>query len=353
MDNSGPRSGSVTPNSGSGYPFERPLPPIPGPDDVPVSWSNEGAAGVARPSNPVLDQYRVDTSGIYDEDVTGEVPEINLHGVDGSLLDIYSSRSNSSLSVTSPDLLTRAPYLEGVSNSSPRPSVVFGDHSAPRGDSPELSRSYQSQSQNQSQREGQREWSGAASNSAPVSLREFLGDGPSTARTSAASPARASDYGLNSSEDSLVQSRTVQGRPRGAVWGESSSENAANVSVRTPTRTLPRQTRSGVDDTLSSGSLGDSPLLDRGSLSQVRHQLRPSPPPPSEFVVPRWQPDAEVTFCPICRTQFSKCPDRDDYARELTIGIGFFVRKHHCRYALPHVVLSFCSMMPLLLCWEV
>lgn len=24
-----------------------------------------------------------------------------------------------------------------------------------------------------------------------------------------------------------------------------------------------------------------------------------------EFVVPRWQPDAEVTFCPICKTQFS------------------------------------------------
>jgi FYVE zinc finger len=34
-----------------------------------------------------------------------------------------------------------------------------------------------------------------------------------------------------------------------------------------------------------------------------------------DIVIPRWQPDAEVTFCPICRTQFS-----------------FFVRKHHCRY---------------------
>lgn len=29
---------------------------------------------------------------------------------------------------------------------------------------------------------------------------------------------------------------------------------------------------------------------------------------------PRWQPDAEVTYCPICLTQFS-----------------FFIRKHHCR----------------------
>ena len=34
-----------------------------------------------------------------------------------------------------------------------------------------------------------------------------------------------------------------------------------------------------------------------------------------EFALPRWQPDAEVTYCPICRAQFS-----------------FFVRKHHCRY---------------------
>lgn len=36
---------------------------------------------------------------------------------------------------------------------------------------------------------------------------------------------------------------------------------------------------------------------------------------PSDIVLPRWQPDAEVTICPICRTQFS-----------------FLVRKHHCRH---------------------
>jgi hypothetical protein len=34
---------------------------------------------------------------------------------------------------------------------------------------------------------------------------------------------------------------------------------------------------------------------------------RPAPatPPPPEVVLPRWQPDAEVTLCPICGTQFS------------------------------------------------
>jgi hypothetical protein len=37
---------------------------------------------------------------------------------------------------------------------------------------------------------------------------------------------------------------------------------------------------------------------------------------PSEFNLPRWQPDAEVTYCPICHSQFN-----------------IFVRKHHCRFA--------------------
>lgn len=35
---------------------------------------------------------------------------------------------------------------------------------------------------------------------------------------------------------------------------------------------------------------------------------------PAAYLLPRWQPDAEVTYCPICNAQFS-----------------FFVRKHHCR----------------------
>lgn len=35
----------------------------------------------------------------------------------------------------------------------------------------------------------------------------------------------------------------------------------------------------------------------------------------TEIVRARWQPDGEVTYCPICHTQF-----------------GWVVRKHHCRY---------------------
>ncbi|PNY28038.1 E3 ubiquitin-protein ligase PIB1 [Tolypocladium capitatum] len=44
-----------------------------------------------------------------------------------------------------------------------------------------------------------------------------------------------------------------------------------------------------------------------------------------EFALPRWQPDAEVTYCPICHAQFS-----------------IFVRKHHCRKC-GRVVCNSCS----------
>ncbi|KAI1439657.1 FYVE-domain-containing protein [Annulohypoxylon stygium] len=46
---------------------------------------------------------------------------------------------------------------------------------------------------------------------------------------------------------------------------------------------------------------------------------------PQDVTLPRWQPDSEVTYCPICRTQFS-----------------FFVRKHHCRKC-GRVVCNSCS----------
>lgn len=50
----------------------------------------------------------------------------------------------------------------------------------------------------------------------------------------------------------------------------------------------------------------------RGSYQQQRTIEGGSP---ADLVLPRWQPDAEVTICPICHTQFS-----------------IFIRKHHCRY---------------------
>ncbi|KAI1142857.1 FYVE-domain-containing protein [Hypoxylon sp. FL0543] len=52
---------------------------------------------------------------------------------------------------------------------------------------------------------------------------------------------------------------------------------------------------------------------------------RPERRSPQEIALPRWQPDSEVTYCPICHTQFS-----------------FFVRKHHCRKC-GRVVCNACS----------
>lgn len=248
------------------------------------------------PQDPPRDQFHIDMRGIYDEDIAGEGPAINLHGVDGSLLDIYPSRSDSSLSVTSPELLTRAPYLEGVSNSSPRPPSIIDDPPAPRRDSPGTPHSYQ------------REVSAGPSTSVPVSLREFLTDGSTPSRSGTSMTTRQAGDGSFSTGDSRFRARDAQSRPQGTVWQESGPESAASVSVRTPTRTPTRtpvrSMRSLVyDDTSSSGSSGDPPLLSHDSPSQIRHRLHPPPSP--EFVLPRWQPDAEVTFCPICRTQFS------------------------------------------------
>ncbi|KAK4129512.1 FYVE-domain-containing protein [Parathielavia appendiculata] len=70
-----------------------------------------------------------------------------------------------------------------------------------------------------------------------------------------------------------------------------------------------------------------------GSASVVRPVPTPSqtsstpaqPARPSEVVLPRWQPDSEATYCPICGTQFS-----------------IFVRKHHCRKC-GRVVCNSCS----------
>ncbi|KAK4673157.1 hypothetical protein QC763_109360 [Podospora pseudopauciseta] len=96
------------------------------------------------------------------------------------------------------------------------------------------------------------------------------------------------------------------------------SESAPGLS-----RTEPRRTRDGYtsvfqEQDASSGSSG---------AATPRHQpLLPSRGDPSgELILPRWQPDAEVTYCPICNAQFS-----------------IFVRKHHCRKC-GRVVCASCS----------
>ncbi|GAW20685.1 hypothetical protein ANO14919_101940 [Xylariales sp. No.14919] len=68
---------------------------------------------------------------------------------------------------------------------------------------------------------------------------------------------------------------------------------------------------------------GSSSSMNPIAPSFVPRQQRPATS--QEFTIPRWQPDAEVQFCPICNVQFS-----------------MFLRKHHCRKC-GRVVCNSCS----------
>ncbi|KAI9659146.1 MAG: hypothetical protein M1821_002106 [Bathelium mastoideum] len=54
----------------------------------------------------------------------------------------------------------------------------------------------------------------------------------------------------------------------------------------------------------------DDPSPTPGPVRQIRERPRRG----SEVVLPKWQPDSEVSSCPVCGTAFN-----------------FFFRKHHCR----------------------
>ncbi|KAI1006362.1 hypothetical protein K3495_g1859 [Podosphaera aphanis] len=92
----------------------------------------------------------------------------------------------------------------------------------------------------------------------------------------------------------LSPSQALGGPLRG-MTDSHSSMNSSDASRPPPTSMLP-------------GSLNQLDTIER-----------------RELVTPRWQLDAEVTYCPICKSQFN-----------------FFVRKHHCRKC-GRVVCNSCS----------
>jgi hypothetical protein len=85
----------------------------------------------------------------------------------------------------------------------------------------------------------------------------------------------------------------------------------ASVSRFPPTPATPGryEFQSGAERTLVPLAHGPLPALPHDRLRPHAGSRRSS-----EYLAPRWQPDVEATYCPICQTQFS-----------------FFVRKHHCR----------------------
>lgn len=117
------------------------------------------------------------------------------------------------------------------------------------------------------------------------------------------------DSHLLSRTSSIHGSGTARSLRLSANGGESTPRSRSQSQTLIQALQLPQPARTPSTGSDSDESYRDSPLLSHDSPSQIRRRRRHEPemqPPSTEFVVPRWQPDAEVTMCPICRTQFSQ-----------------------------------------------
>ncbi|KAI2633751.1 FYVE-domain-containing protein [Hypomontagnella submonticulosa] len=117
---------------------------------------------------------------------------------------------------------------------------------------------------------------------------------------------------------------------REALHQTQESVGGLSIGSEVPSRSGINTSSSSTEDAgRSTTSLPVPPLETQrptSSLNPIAPAFTPRPGArPQDISLPRWQPDSEVTFCPICRTQFS-----------------FFVRKHHCRKC-GRVVCNSCS----------
>ena len=131
------------------------------------------------------------------------------------------------------------------------------------------------------------------------------------------------------SENRLQPSSSRQTLPnRPLPRTDSSSSRSSDRKRRLTTSDSPIRRPSSIrmHSNGAGNSSSDPIVLDSSPAPQ-----RPLPPPPSpsphanagpvrrqsDIVLPRWQPDSDVSQCPVCGRQFT-----------------FLYRKHHCRYVL-------------------
>lgn len=139
--------------------------------------------------------------------------------------------------------------------------------------------------------------------------------GPSPAREAEAGGSRAEERVVHraSSSQGQLTPAPLRSEPSLVTFHELGDSASPSPLVEAPASPISPLSRQAGRGTASISTPQDrleqavSPLSPRRSHHGVP---RDSP----DFVLPRWQPDAEATYCPICYTQFS-----------------IFVRKHHCR----------------------
>ena len=128
-------------------------------------------------------------------------------------------------------------------------------------------------------------------------------------RNGASSPQHTDELSHSSdSEDEGVAEDAAEDAAEAPITlRQALEETRESQNGSTPNEAAPPQINHTTAGPISRASLPNPPMASP-------HNPRTGPRSPADFALPRWQPDAEVTCCPICRTQF-----------------GFFVRKHHCR----------------------
>jgi hypothetical protein len=163
-----------------------------------------------------------------------------------------------------------------------------------------------------------------------------------TSRSDPSLPAEIHRHPSSSSRYSLPNRYSSHSRPSdtSSVTSRSSTDRKRRLTTAESPLRRPSILRSSGSGGSQPGAGSSEPTaLDGPSPSRPSH--RPSPSLPthpsrsssnfgldrreerreSDIVLPAWQPDSDVHYCPVCGSQFT-----------------FFYRKHHCRYVLFYVI---------------